>query len=88
MKAMPVYEFNMLEMDSPASSIYNNANTNQQTNIGDVQISISLPNVSDYRTFRNELIKGKTFENALFASLRHAMTGKGTALDKLKYTRY
>ncbi|MDE7307922.1 MAG: DUF3597 family protein [Lachnospiraceae bacterium] len=88
MKAMPVFEFKVPEMDSPAGSTYNNTNMNQQTNMGDVQISINLPNVSDYYTFRNELIKDKKFENALFASLRHAMTGKGTALDKLKYTRY
>jgi len=87
MKAIPVFEFKVPEMDSPVGSTYNNTNMNQQTNMGDVQISINLPNVSDYYTFRNELIKDKKFENALFASLRHAMTGKGTALDKLKYTR-
>lgn len=87
MKAMPIFEFKVPEISSAAGNIYNNTNASQQTNMGDVQISINLPNVSDYYTFRNELIKDKKFENALFASLRHAMTGKGTALDKLKYTR-
>lgn len=87
MKTMPVFEFKVPEMDNYAGSTYNNTNTNQQTKMGDVQISINLPNVSDYRTFRNELIKDSTFEKALFASINHAMTGKGTALDKLKFTR-
>lgn len=37
--------------------------------------------------FNNESTK-RLFEKALFASVNHAMTGKGTALDKLKYIKH
>ena len=54
-------------------------------NVGDININMELPGVENYEDFRNKLIKDNTFENAMFTSINHAITGKGTSLDKLKF---
>ena len=58
-----------------------------QVNVGDINVNLELPNVTDYSGFRNQLIKDNTFEKAVFTSINHALTGKGTPLDKLRHTR-
>lgn len=55
--------------------------------VDNIRVSLELPNVQDYTDFRNQLMKDSTFENAMFSSINHALTGKGTSLDKMKYTR-
>ena len=68
---------------------FSNVGNNQssQMNVGDISVNVELPNVNDYTDFRNQLIKDSTFEKAMFTSINHALTGKGTPLDKLRYTR-
>lgn len=60
---------------------------NLNTNVGDISVNLELPNITDYKAFRNQLIKDSTFEKAMFTSINHALTGRGTSLDKLKYTQ-
>lgn len=62
-------------------------NQSSQTNVGDITVNMELPNVADYKDFRNQLISDSTFEKAMFSSINHALTGKGTPFDKLKHTR-
>ena len=59
--------------------------SSQNMNVGDININMELPGVENYEDFRNKLIKDNTFENAMFTSINHAITGKGTSLDKLKF---
>ena len=68
---------------------FGNAGSTQssQINVGDISVNLELPNITDYTDFRNQLIKDGTFEKAMFTSINHALTGKGTSLDKLRYTR-
>jgi hypothetical protein len=60
---------------------------NQSTNIGDISIKIELPNVTNYPELKNQLIKDSSFSKAVQAETNYAITGKGTPLDKLKYSR-
>lgn len=53
-------------------------------NVGD--ITISLPNVTNYAEFRNELIKDKGFEKSILTTVNNAMMGKST-ISKLKYVK-
>lgn len=61
--------------------------SSQNMSVGDINVNMELPNVSDYKDFRNQLIGDSTFEKAMFTSINHALTGKGTPLDKLKHSR-
>ena len=73
--AIPLPDFNRIE----------NTQNSQHMNFGDININLEFPNVNDYKDFRNKLIKDDIIEKAMFASINHAMTGKGTCLDKMKY---
>ena len=62
-----------------------NRNANGMTakvDIGD--ISISLPNVTNYKEFRNELVKDSSFEKSMLTMVNNAVSGKST-LSKTKY---
>lgn len=52
--------------------------------VGD--ITISLPNVTNYAEFRNELIKDKDFEKSILTTVNNAAMGKST-ISKLKYVK-
>ena len=71
----------------PDFDTYGEAHSSQNMSIGDINVNMELPNVTDYKDFRNQLISDSTFEKAMFTSINHALTGKGTSLDKLKHAR-
>ena len=77
----PTFNFSVPDFGSMANS------QSSQVNVGDINVNLELPNVTDYSGFRNQLIKDNTFEKAVFTSINHALTGKGTPLDKLRHTR-
>lgn len=77
----PTLNFSVPDFGSMANS------QSSQVNVGDINVNLELPNVTDYSGFRNQLIKDNTFEKAVFTSINHALTGKGTPLDKLRHTR-
>ncbi len=80
--SMPDFTSSLDNIPLPANS---SGNGDSIMNVGDV--SVILPNITNYEDFRNALIKDNTFEKAMFTSINHAITGKGTSLDKMKYTR-
>lgn len=61
--------------------------SSQNVGIENINLNLELPNVTNYTDFRNKLIKDSSFEKAMFCSINHAITGKGTPLDKLKYAK-
>ncbi len=77
----PTFNFSIPDFGSMTNS------QSSQVNVGDINVNLELPNVTDYSGFRNQLIKDNTFEKAVFTSINHALTGKGTPLDKLRHTR-
>ncbi len=77
----PTLNFSVPNFGSMANS------QSSHVNVGDINVNLELPNVTDYSGFRNQLIKDNTFEKAVFTSINHALTGKGTPLDKLRHTR-
>lgn len=81
---IPKHVFNSTLPDFISTSGNNSA---QNMNVGDINVNMELPNVTDYKDFRNQLISDSTFEKAMFTSINHALTGKGTPFDKLKHTR-
>ncbi len=90
MKTMPVFEFKMPEISSAASNVNTSYTNNPSVNMGDVNITCN--EVQNAKQLLDEVVNGliqsSRFEKALFASVHHAMTGKGTALDKLKYIKH
>lgn len=78
---------NIAPIQTPDFSKIGNTQNPQNMSIGDINVNMNLPNVSNYNDLRNQLIKDGTFEKAMFTSINHALTGKGTSLDKLKYVR-
>lgn len=74
-------------LDLTSSDFSNTGNQSSQMNVGDIHVNMDLSNITDYEGFRNQLIKDDTFEKAMFTSINHALTGKGTSLDKLKYAK-
>lgn len=81
---LPQHVFNS---SLPDFDTYGEAHSSQNMSIGDINVNMELPNVTDYKDFRNQLISDSTFEKAMFTSINHALTGKGTSLDKLKHAR-
>jgi len=63
-----------------------NDNRRQDVNVGDIHVTIDLPNVKNYSEFRNNLVKDKDFENSMCIMINNAMLGKST-IEKLKYCR-
>ena len=90
MKAMPIFEFKVPEISSAASNVNTSYTNNPSVNMGDVNITCN--EVQNAKQLLDEVVNGliqsSRFEKALFASVHHAMTGKGTALDKLKYIKH
>lgn len=79
----PLENFNASFLPTFSDTISHGQNVNMNVD----GITISLPNVTNYTDFRNELIKDRNFEKAMFTSINHALTGKGTPFDKLRYSR-
>lgn len=63
-----------------------NDNRRQDVNVGDIHVTIDLPNVKNYSEFRNNLVRDKDFENSMCVMINNAMLGKST-IEKLKYCR-
>lgn len=63
-----------------------NDNRRQDVNVGDIHVTIDLPNVKNYSEFRNNLVRDKDFENSMCIMINNAMLGKST-IEKLKYCR-
>lgn len=63
-----------------------NDNRRQDVNVGDIHVTIDLPNVNNYSEFRNNLVRDKDFENSMCVMINNAMLGKST-IEKLKYCR-
>lgn len=63
-----------------------NDNRQQDINVGDIHVTIDLPNVKNYSEFRNNLVRDKDFENSMCVMINNAMLGKST-IEKLKYCR-
>ncbi len=63
-----------------------NDNRRQDVNVGDIHVTIDLPNVKNYLEFRNNLVRDKDFENSMCVMINNAMLGKST-IEKLKYCR-
>ncbi len=57
---------------------------------GDVNVSIdevNLPNVTNYREFRDELLRDNTFGRAMKETTVGALSGRSNSLDRFKYVR-
>ena len=63
-----------------------NDNRNQDITMGDIHVTIDLPNVKNYSDFRNDLVKDRDFEKSMCVMINNAMKGKST-IEKLKYCR-
>ena len=89
-KATPVFEFKMPEMDSSAGNVNTSYTNSPSVNVGDVNITCN--EVQNAKQLLDEVVNGliqsSRFENAMFASINHALTGKGTSLDKLRYVKH
>lgn len=62
------------------------ANINTGNNTVYTDFNITLPGVTNYKDFRNELLKDKTFEKAIQSVTTDAMFG-GSTLSKRKYIK-
>jgi hypothetical protein len=73
-------------LDSLAPNLPNiKANNGSNGNVNnDVTLNVTLPNVTNYTEFRNELIKDKTFEKAFMSMNASTMLGKNS-LSKFRH---
>lgn len=71
---------------SPALANISMSNPSNSVSMNVDGISISLPNVTNYKEFRNELIKDSTFTNAMGTYVNNKIMGKNS-LEHLKYAK-
>lgn len=62
-------------------------NVSNSVNMSVDGVEINLPNVTNYKEFRNELIKDSTFTNAMGTYVNNKIMGKNP-LDHLKYVNH
>jgi hypothetical protein len=65
-------------------NIMDSQNTGNTNNVDSVTFNVSLPNVNDYKSFKNELIADKNFNKAIVTVVDNALTGSNS-LRKHKY---
>ena len=62
-------------------------NVSNSVNMSVDGVEINLPNVTNYKEFRNELIKDSTFTNAMGTYVNNKIMGKNP-LEHLKYAKH
>lgn len=74
------------EQSSNLDYLMSNRGNSVNTAIDNINLNIALPNVTDYKTFKNELIKDRTFNNAVVDIVDYAMNG-GNSLSTRKHIK-
>lgn len=77
-------QFNVVTPTMP-EMVRNNASNSVSMNVDGIEIN--LPNVTNYKEFRNELIKDSTFTNAMGTYVNNKIMGKNP-LEHLKYAKH